>query len=93
MDAELWSQAARATGRAVVAVSAAASVCGQLTCPFICAGSLYLRRDAATPLGSGAIGGNSGGVARASLNPRLIAGIPPGWRVELPLGWRGFRAQ
>ena len=36
--------------------------------------------------GSEAVWGNSGGVARASLNPRLIAGIPPGWRVALSLG-------
>ena len=45
--------------------------------------------------GSRMFGWTSGGVARASLNPRLIAGIPPGWwkRVELSLGWRGFRAQ
>ena len=63
----------------------------------------YLRRDAATPLGSGAIGGSSGGVARASLNPRLIAGIPPGWWKAGGVcrwgsvnarggrwGWRGF---
>ena len=38
-------------------------------------------REAATPPGSEAVWGNSGGVARASLNPRLMAGIPPGWRV------------
>ena len=31
--------------------------------------------------GSGAFGWISGGVARCSLNPRLIAGIPPGWRM------------
>ena len=30
---------------------------------------------------SGAFWGNSGGVARCSLNPRLIAGIPLGWRM------------
>ena len=52
--------------------------------------------------GSGAVWGNSGGVARASLNPRLMAGIPPGsgmtggdvGGVTEPVwgnsGWRGF---
>jgi hypothetical protein len=35
--------------------------------------------EAASLLGWGAFGWISGGVARGLLNPRLVAGIPPGW--------------
>ncbi len=38
-----------------------------------------LRRGAATPDEGGGVLWDAGGVARASLNPRPMAGIPRGW--------------